>query len=469
MSKTGAPFHILAYLDNPLGRDTEIMIPVAYCLEKYCHCKVQFLFIWDIYAIKRHQPDAVLLPNIKGHNLYFEICKYAYQNDVTVLAMESEGNFRTDGSFPYWGYNTDQFFYQEWAVAWSKRTMEYLKNLKKEQQDKVVLTGGTGFDRYRICDFESRESLLQRYGLSQYKKVIGYAGWAFGKMYSKHKESALDYIHPDWDKRFEWTERNRKHVRETLRQLITNNPDTLFVFKRHPRESFEDDLFEGPNEMNELTGYDNVLYIRKEENIHDLIAISDIWLGFETTTSIEAWLLGLETLLINQEVGFVRNNLYKGSLIVSEYEQLQAYVDEYYSAGKIQDFYSPDLAAHRKEIIANAAGFGDGFNHVRTCYYFRQSLKKRDPSKSVALNLRHLRLYLLMHIGKYFYIESLFKKLPGFKKSIYVFKNMYLTGFKERQRQYHHYLDQFYQKSSLSEKLASQSWDEVKESIDKES
>jgi len=466
MSNTVKKYHILAYLDNALGRDTEIMIPVAYILEKYCDCKVDFLFIWDIHAIRRLQPDAIMLPNIKGHNLYFEIAKYAYENGTMVLAMESEGNFRTDGSFPYWGYNKDQFFYQEWVTAWSERTADYIVSLSEKDKDKVVLTGGTGFDRYEICRFESRESLLKRHHLAKYKKVIGYAGWAFGKMYSKHKDIALAHIHPDWDTRFEWAEKNRIHVRESLRHLIENNPDTLFIFKRHPKESFEDDLSEGPNEMNELTSYENVLYIRKEEPIHDLIAISDLWLGFETTTSIEAWLLGIETILINPEVDFVRNNIYKGSLIVPGHQQLQTYIDEFYQNKKISDFYDQELSDNRKEIIANAIGFGDGLNHLRTSYYFQKSLNNELKKKKAAFNLRHLRLYLLMHIGKFFYVESIFRHLPGFKKSIYVFKNMYLKGFKERQHAYYEDLTVYYEKTKLHAKLTERGWESVMKDIE---
>ncbi|MEL7001349.1 MAG: hypothetical protein AAFN93_01305 [Bacteroidota bacterium] len=466
MKSTQDQYTILAYLDNALGRDTEIMIPVAYTLEKYCNCKVKFLFIWDVYAIRRLKPDAVLLPNIKGHNLYFEIAKYAYQNQVVVLAMESEGNFRTDGSFPYWGYNTDKFFYQEWITAWSERTKKYLLRFKEADNGRVVLTGGTGFDRYKICQFESRKDLLKRYKLEKYKKVIGYAGWAFGKMYSKHKDIALAHIHPDWDTRFKWSEKNRIIVREALRKLIESNKDTLFIFKRHPKESFEDDLTEGPNEMNELVDYDNVLYIRKEENIHNLIAISDLWLGFETTTSIEAWLLGKETILINPEVDFVRNNIYKGSLIVPDYTGLEKYVDEFYDKGKINDFYDISLIQNRRQIIADAIGFGDGLNHLRACYYFAKSLKKRDRQKKISRNLRHLRLYYLMHIGKYFYVESIFRHLPGFKKSIYVFKNMYLKGFYQRKKEYERDLDKFHDQNGITEKLKNSDWHSVIDNID---
>ena len=73
-----------------------------------------------------------------------------------------------------------------------------------------------------------------------------------------------------------------------------------------------------------------------------------------------------------------------------------------------------------------------------------------------------------MHVGKYFYNEALFKKLPGFKKSIYVFKNMYLKGFQERKTQYYRYLDRFYKEKGLSEQLGEKNWEEVMNGIDRE-
>ena len=141
-------YRLLAYVENALGRDTEILLPIAFTLEKYLQCEVRFAFVWDIYLIRRWKPDVVLLPNIKGHHMYLEIGKYAYENGITVLAHESEGNFKTDGSYNYWGYNTDQIFYQEWVTAWSRRTQAFIQKLKPSDATRVVVTGGTGFDRY---------------------------------------------------------------------------------------------------------------------------------------------------------------------------------------------------------------------------------------------------------------------------------------------------------------------------------
>ncbi len=452
---------VLCFLDKPSGRDPEILIPVTYILERYLNCSVEFIFIWDIYAIRRKKPDLILLPNSKGHHMYYEIAKYGYLNKIPVFSCESEGNFRTDGSFDYWGYNTDQFFYQDWVPCWSGRTRDYLRKLIPDQKEKIVLTGGTGFDRYRISDFQSREKILKKYNKEKYKKVIGYAGWAFGKIYSKHKEIALTHIHEDRNVRFQWVESQRKKVRNILEKTITSHPDTLFIFKRHPKESFEDDPYEGPNEMNELLDFENVLYIRQEEKIHDLINISDIWLGFETTTSLEAWLLGKPTILINPDPDFVRNNLHLGSVKVKNVSELAHFIQEFYETGHIKIFFNPELEKNRQNLIADSIGFSDGLNHIRTTYFVDKSLKIKGKSGKARISLRHLRLYYLMHIGKYFFHRKLFLRLPGFKKSVYVFDFMNLPGFRERKDDYYESLDRFHKLNEIDVYLDKKEWDGV--------
>ena len=104
--------NIFCYLDNALGRDTEIVLPVCYALEKFHNCNISYFFLWDMYEIRKHVPDMVLVPNTRGHHMYVEIAEYAQKNDIKVLALESEGNFRTDGSFDYWGYNFKKEIYQ---------------------------------------------------------------------------------------------------------------------------------------------------------------------------------------------------------------------------------------------------------------------------------------------------------------------------------------------------------------------
>jgi len=189
-------YSVLCFLDNAKGRDAEIVLPVSYALETYYNCKVEHLFIWDIYEIRLKNPDFVLLPNCRGHHMYVEIADYAKANEIKVLALESEGNFATDGSFDFWGYNYKKVVYQEWLTCWSERTKVYLKSIV-DDKDKVVVTGGTGFDKYQYLEFTPREELLSKYKKGHFKKVIGYAGWAFGKLYGQHRNISFQRIFPD--------------------------------------------------------------------------------------------------------------------------------------------------------------------------------------------------------------------------------------------------------------------------------
>jgi len=436
--------NVFCYLDNALGRDTEIVLPVCYALEKYHNCKISYFFIWDIFEIRKHIPDMVLLPNTRGHHMYVEIAEYAYNNDIKVLALESEGNFKTDGSFNYWGYNTQKKIYQEWVTCWSDRTRDYLKKIMNSETDqkKVVTTGGTGFDKYKILENASQQALLEKYGKKGYKKVIGYAGWAFGKLYGAHKAISFNLVYPgELEKKYKWVEDHRIFVRDILKEAIENNPDILFILKRHPKESFESDVREGKNEMNELLDYPNVLYIRKEEDVKDLISISNLWMGFKTTTALEAWILGKPTILINDGHPYSIDNLYDGSVKVENAQQLQHYISELYDNGSIKDFNGQEKSRIRESIIADSIGFADGLNHMRAVDYFSKSLVKRKVTYKPQFNLRHFRLYYLMHIGKYFFQKNLFKMLPLFRKTIYVFENYKLPGFKDFKAKYYKALD----------------------------
>ena len=100
--------------------------------------------------------------------------------------------------------------------------------------------------------------------------------------------------------------------------------------------------------MSELAHYSNVVYLCEEESIHDLISVSDIWTCFESTTALESWLMNKQTIFINPEIEFSRDFLYKGSAVVQDYNSFQKLIDEFYSVGKIENFYSATKDLMRK-------------------------------------------------------------------------------------------------------------------------
>jgi len=440
-------YKVLCFVDDQQGRDVELLLPLIYHAERHLNCDVKFRFVWDIFAIYLEQPDMILLPNTVGSKWLFEVSKYAHEQNIPVFALISEGNFRTDGTFDYWGYNSDHEFYQEYVCLWSERTLDFFKNHLPDEAHKMVLTGATGFDRYKIYRFPSKEAFLQRKGLTQFKKVIGYAGWAFGKLHTEIGRQELKYFmkgKPGW---MEWIEKQRSEVEIILRQLIEKNIDTLFILKVHPNETHPHITKESPNEMYQLKEYPNVLYIKNEEPIHDLISASDIWMGFETTTSIEAWMMGKETVLINPDPDFGRDFAYNGSAIAQTYEAVQSCIDEFYRDGKIGDFNTSEKVELRKTIIEETIGFDDGLNHLRAARYLAESLKKTvERQKKRVFRFEYFLRSFNLHVGSLFYNRWLFLHLPKFKKTVWAFDRWKLKNIPVLKKKYYPFLDEFYKK-----------------------
>ncbi len=447
---------ILCFLDNDYGRDVEILMPVIYFAEKHLNCNIELAFIWEIHKIYTKKPDLVLLSNTVGSALHFKISKYAYENHIKVFALISEGNYRTDGTFDYWGHNTDKMYYQEYICHWSERTCNFLKKEIPQYKDKMVVTGATGFDRYSIYNFISKKEYLKNKGLSQYKKVIGYAGWSFGKMYYKQGRKNINFIFKNPNTTIEWMEKQMYKVGDILRKTIENNPDILFILKRHPNETNESITKPVMNEMIRLKDYPNVLYITENENIHDLINISDIWMAFESTTTMEAWLLNKKhTILINPDTNFNRDKLYQGSLIVHNSQELQRAIDEFYKKGEIPAFNTKEKIKMRKQLIFETIEYDDGLNHLRTGYYLKKVIDNIQPNnnKKIRFHLKYFIRYALVYIGKYFYNKKLFLKLPKFRKTVWIFERFEFKKFWILKEKYYKYLDEFYKKNSLNEKI----------------
>ncbi len=446
---------ILCFTDTNSGRDVEMILPIRFFAEKYLNCTFRHAVSFDIHQIYKQKPDVVFTPNTIGSNLYFKIAKYAHSQNIPLFALISEGNFRTDGSFNYWGYNRDKIFYQEYVCCWSERTLKFLLEKESRERDKLVLTGGTGFDRYNIYKYGGKEEFLKKHNKSQCKKIIGYAGWAFGKLQHKRGVEELLFFLGGDPAKLEWIEKQRRLVRDVLKEAIINNKDTLFILKKHPQENSPERTTEVENEMTDLKDYDNVLYIGEEEPLLNLISVSDIWTCFESTTSLEAWLMGKQTIYINPEVDFKRDANYKGSALVRNYSEFQSMIDEYYTTGKISQFYSVDKNANRKELVRNIAGFGDGLNHIRASYYLNKTIEKLKIKSAPEYKFNFL--YFLYHIftitGGLFYIRSFYRKLYKFNKHLWVFENYKMKEIESLYSYYYPFLEEFYKKNEIKDKF----------------
>ncbi|NJD21302.1 MAG: hypothetical protein FIA82_01345 [Melioribacter sp.] len=456
---------ILCFTDTTVGRDVEMMLPIRYLAEKFLNCEFYHALNIDVHQIYRVKPDIILQANTIGSNLYFQISKIAHEQNIPLFALISEGNFRTDGSFDYWGFNSDKKLYQDFVCCWSERTAEFLRKEIPGSANKIVVTGGVGFDRYTIYKFMQKEEFLRKYSDTQFKKVIGYAGWAFGKLdHKRGRNELLVWAKGDKNK-LKWIEDHRKKVRDILEQAIINNPSTLFILKQHPQENAPERTEPVKNEMSELAHHNNVVYLCDEESIHDLISVSDIWTCFESTTALESWLMGKQTIFINPEIEFNRDPLYKGSAVVQDYNSFQKLIDEFYSTGRIKSFYGIEKDSMRKELIRDIIGFGDGMNHIRASYYFQQTINNsqsglpadRFAIRNYQLHFRHWLVYVLIRIAGPFYNRAVYSKLWKFKKHLWVFENYKMEKLHKLYKRYIPFFDRFYKENNIDEKFNNQS------------
>lgn len=438
-------FKVLCFTDDAAGRDVEMVLPIKIFAEKFLSCEFSHALNIDIHQIYKVKPDLILQANTVGSNLYFEISKIAHEQNIPIFALISEGNFRTDGSFDFWGFNRDKKFYQEYVCCWSERTAEFLKKEVPEAKEKIVVTGGVGFDRYSIYKFMQKEYFLSKYNKNEYKKIVGYAGWAFGKLdHKRGKEELLIWAKGD-EAKLLWIEEQRKKVRDILKEAIENNPDILFILKQHPQENAPEKPDPVKNEMSELTHFKNVIYLCNEESIHDIISVSDLWASFESTTALEAWLMNKQTIFINPEPDFNRDELYKGTVLVHSSSELQNKINQFYSNGRINEFFQAEKESIRKRLIKDIIGYGDGLNHVRACYFLNQSLEKSKTQNLVyKFHFWHWLVYVLIRIAAPFYYRKIFSKIFKLKKHLWVFENYKMEKLNQLFTHYSSFLTQFY-------------------------
>ncbi|KAF0150787.1 MAG: hypothetical protein FD143_2527 [Ignavibacteria bacterium] len=474
---------VLCFTDDAIGRDVEMLLPLRYFAERFLNCEFYHALNIEIHQIYRIKPDVILQANTIGSNLYFEISRIAHKQNIPLFALISEGNFRTDGSFDYWGFNRDKKFYQDYVCCWSERTASFLKEKEPQEAGRIVVTGGVGFDRYVIYKFLDRKEFLRNYNKEGFEKIIGYAGWAFGKLdHPRGRDELLFWAKGD-ESKLNWIEKQRCLVRDILREAIEKNPDTLFVLKQHPQENAPERPVPVKNEMSELTGYNNVLYLCAEESIHDLISVADLWTCFESTTALESWLMSKQTIFINPDPNFNRDELYKGSPLVKSYKEFQSMISEFYDSGKIESFGAHEKSKNRNELIKNIIGFGDGFNHIRASKYFAQTVSnsqfsirhtnshrlaraarlaedrktRQEAGGGQVLNSQfhfwHWLVFILIRIAAPFYNRKVYSKIYKAKKHLWVFENYRMEKLNKLYAKYVPYFDEFYKAHNIEKKF----------------
>ncbi len=336
------------------------------------------------YYLIKYKPKMLVLSNFVGAGINYQVADMAFNMGIKVVSFISEGNFKEEELDLYlYGKNCinrnnniviDKYF------LWNRNSKELIVNKYSALENILYVTGATGFDRYKLLKYPSKDKFLLENSM-QYKKIIGIAGWAFGIFFNENKEY---YIGAYGKEQVLMHQEDLYKLNNVYKNLIINNPDILFILRYHPATiNLKED------EFLKLGEHKNVFISNKYQNnsyqISDLINISDLWIGYETTTALEAWLLNKTTFLINPtKSDFIRENIHKGSPIVKNEKDAQSLIDEYFHNGAIKQFES--LLLFRDEIIKDVIQYSDGKNYIRAAGEVIKAFN--EPDKKIKYNLK---------------------------------------------------------------------------------
>ena len=364
--------------------------------------------------LRKYKPNILFISNATGSTLNFDICKYASTIGIKVVTLVSEGNIRDQDADQFlWGWNSDKKLYEVINLQWSLRAKKIINQHYPNLSKKIKVSGGVGFDIYKIMTFISRSDFLKKHHKNTFSKIIGVGCWDFGILYPEDSRFEITKKRLT-DTEIEYLKKDGILFNNIIKEIVVKNKDILFLIKEHPGEQ----LGKKASAIEDLDKFENVLIIKNVEPIINCIAVSDFWIAYESTTTLEAWLMNKQTCLLNPQGGdFPRDSIYKGSPIFSTTYMLQEVIEHYYESGYIDGFI--EKSNIRNLLIKDTIEFDDGLNHVRAGNQIIEIILKSNNikkysfpiNKNVLFELIGWNLsYLLRHFGFFRWYFSCIKK-----------------------------------------------------------
>lgn len=355
-----------------------------------------FINLW------KYSPKILLTSNSTGARENLEMVKLAKKKGITVITMVSEGNYHDNEDLldqTIWGWNEDKILYEDCSLLWSVRTLKQTLGWYPELEKQLKVSGGVGFDSYKIFSRKERDDFLKKYNKNSFKKVIGVGCWDFGAFTpDDHRYESVKEIYTEEEIQRRLSDRDR--FQAILKQSVEKNPDTLFILKQHPGVM----MGEWASGIEGLDSYKNTLILKYEEPVIDCIAVSDFWLVYDSTTAMEAWLLGKESCMVNPSgEDFTRDHVHAGSACYTCEEELNEAIKTFYREKKLPGFQERMKA--RQNIIERSIQFEDGMNHVRAGNAVLDKLKELKGIKNrkntffSGLNLYWLKFTLRWYLS----------------------------------------------------------------------
>lgn len=302
-------------------------------------------------------------------------------------------------------------------LIWSEYSRNmFWKYLPETKNYDLKVSGGTGFDRYKLFNYKNRKDkrIVEKKAKGGFTGTVLIVGYGF---------DIFNHIKPEdnavWsEKEARWLFDQRHKVREIYNETILSNPGILFILKHHPGTDYYDET-----EFSRLAEkHENILEIKHGGEIGSIISSCDMVVAFDSTVCLEAWLLGKTTVLVNPESErFLRSNLYQGSPILKSSKELNQCITEYFSNYKIKLF--EEKKDERKKCIECQIQYADGLNYLRAAKIINDYIKFNGNGKKQKASWIFIKNMIneIFSESKQFVIEKTF--IGVFKKES---KKMYM-------------------------------------------
>ena len=372
------------------------------------------------------------MPNTIGGARQIEISKLLFKSKMIFFSHVSEGMYRLDDIDEFiWGRGKeDKNLLENLSMLWSNNAFGMSVNKYPYLKDKFRVSGAVGFDKYSILESTNL------YKTDIFKNTIGYAAFDFHNIISKESIYRKNLGNENYNNLIKQADIANK----ILKNLILNNKETLFLLKAHPGDG--DNKI--PLEFAGVLEYPNVKLLSRKISIYDAVSNSDIWLNINSSTNMEAWILGKPSISFINEKALHSSDVIEGSIIENNISKINNYVNEYFENGTIKEF--DKKSELRKKLIDKYIGFSDGLNHVRYMSFLKpyiDNIEKVDtqpeqwtiPFKTILKGQLQKFLYSIAK-NKY--------KIPILKKWAEYYTLFSMNELSEKKKRFYKSMDAFY-------------------------
>lgn len=367
------------------------------------------------HLLKKYRPKVLFITNTSGANLNQQVTRFAKSLHIAVITTISEGNLREEViQDMVWGHNRERIAYEDKFLVWSIKSKNLILKYNKELSNIVCVSGSAGHDKYPIL----KHSLSNK--LNEYQYTIGIGCWGFD--YYMSKSSDNDLI-PQSHKDFFMKERDQ--FNRILFNIIEKNKDCRFIFKEHPGNLLG---YYGSG-IESCVNLPNVEVYKNDKTIFDCIFESDLWITYDSTTAMEAWLLNKQTCMLNPSKlvwPHQRDQMHLSQPVFHNAEDLQRAIDAIKSREIISGFNN--FKSKQEEVIKEIIEWNDGLNHVRIGNTIIEFIKNNTKSSLINSKIK-------VPGKKYIYMQKfkwiLFFKLSWMISIFYKSKNQIAWDNKE--------------------------------------